>query len=107
MDEITIQFVPETSQDLGFERVDLINKQDERVGRAHCLIERGKFTIYLISIHPEYERRGYAGSFVNYAKKKYSTIIAAQVEADDVSFWEKMAFVPEEGTNYIYVNRKK
>ena len=107
MDEISIQFVPETSQGSEFARVDLINKQDERVGRAHCLIERDKFTIYLISIHPEYERRGYAGSFVNYAKKKYSTVIAAQVEADEISFWEKMAFVPDEESNYIFVNRKK
>lgn len=79
-----------------------ISVDDERVGKARCLIEPDRFIIYSINIFPEYEGFGYGKQFVEYCKEKYDVLLAHNVRFTAVGFWDKMGFKDNQDGHWIY-----
>lgn len=102
MEGLSIVFVPREIQKSEYDWSD-IEYNNSRVGKARCLINRDEFTIFTITIYPEYQGNGYGSAFVEGAKKQYKIIIADSVRPNAVVFWEKQGFVKDgESGNWVF-----
>ncbi len=101
---LTIEFIDRKDQLSEYDWAN-ISFDNERVGKARCLIQGKTLIIYSINIYPEYQGRHYGAEFVERAKKKYDTLIADRVRFNAIGFWEKMGFVKHEKDNYIYKHK--
>lgn len=79
-----------------------IERSEDRVGKIRSSIDGDCFTIYSITVFPEFERQGIAKETIIMLKEKYSTIIADRVRPKAVRFWEKMDFNKQQGGSYIW-----
>jgi ribosomal protein S18 acetylase RimI-like enzyme len=91
-------------RDLVHSEYDWANIQADgvRVGKARCLIDGDKFTIFSIIIFPEYEGNGYGKQFVEKSKEKYNTVIADKVRFKAIGFWERLNFEDNKDGNWIF-----
>lgn len=105
MDGIKIEFINRSKQHSEYDWAN-ISHNDNRVGKARCLIKEDTLIIYSINVFPEFEGHGYAKTFVNEAKKKYDTIFANKVRYTAKGFWEKVGFAPYDSDNWIYKSKK-
>jgi GNAT superfamily N-acetyltransferase len=102
MEGLSIVFVSREKQKSEYDWAD-IEFNDCPVGKARCLINGNEFTIFTITIYPEYQGKGYGSEFVKYAKLQYKKIIADSVRYAAVVFWEKLGFIKDGDTgNWIY-----
>jgi GNAT superfamily N-acetyltransferase len=102
MQELEIEFIPKESSHSEYDWVDLV-RRGIRVGKARCLVEYSRLTIYSINIYPEYQGNGYGGKFVEAAKTKYRTIIADRVRYKAVGFWEHLGFARDGSSkNWVF-----
>ena len=100
---INIEFISRDSQKSTFDWAN-ISINDERVGKARCLIQDKQLTIYSINIYPEFQGNGYGKEFVLQARNHFDIIIADRVRFEAIGFWEKMGFVKKDDTQWIYSN---
>jgi len=58
--------------------------------------EDGKPLIYIVSIHPEYQRRGVGTALVRETAKRFkargATNLAVLVPGDNLEFWKRLSF---------------
>ncbi len=102
MEGLSIEFVSREKQKSEYDWAD-IEYNNCRVGKARCLINGNEFTIFTITIYPEYQGNGYGSEFVECAKLQYKSVIADSVRHTAVVFWEKHGFVKDGVTgNWIY-----
>jgi len=102
MEGLSIVFIPREKQKSEYDWSD-IEYNNIRVGKSRCLINGDEFTIFTITIYPEYQGNGYGSAFVENAKNNYKVIIADSVRPNAIVFWEKQGFVKEgESGNWIF-----
>lgn len=102
MKGLNIIFIPREKQKSEYDWAD-IEFNGSRVGKARCLIEGIHFTIFTITIYPEYQGNGYGSAFVEYAKLHFQTLEADTVRHTAVHFWEKLGFVQlGDSENWIF-----
>lgn len=104
MEGLTILLIPRDKQKSEYDWLD-IEFMDCRVGKARCLIEGETFTIFTITIYPEYQSHGYGREFVEYIKRQYTKVIADSVRFKAIGFWENVGFIRDRETNnWIYIS---
>ncbi len=79
-----------------------IQIENNRVGKARCLIDGDCLTIFSINIFPEYAGKGYGTQFVEEAKSHFKKIIADRVRFTAIGFWEKVGFKDNNDGNWVY-----
>lgn len=99
--DIIISFIARDKQGSTYDWAN-ITVGNERVGKARCHLKERQMIIYSINIFPEFEGNGYGKAFVEKAKMKYDTVVADRVRATAIGFWEKMGFVFDKDSNWIY-----
>jgi len=105
MESINIKFIPKEQQRSEYDWADIFFNELV-VGKARCLIEGEKFTIFSINIYPDYQGKGYGKAFVENAKLHFKIIIADRVRFKAAGFWENVGFKQLGQTdNWIFDNR--
>ena len=94
-------FISRELQKSEYDWVD-IEYNNCRVGKARCLIEGSTFTIYTITIYPEFQGKGYGKAFVNLVKRQYRNVKADRVRFAAIGFWENVGFIKNGETTWIY-----
>ena len=102
MTRLAVVFIPRNKQKSEYDWADIVYNGCN-VGKARCLIDGYVFTIFTITIYPEYQGNGYGREFVERAKHQYRNVIADSVRFTSTGFWEKVGFVRIGKTeNWIY-----
>ncbi len=105
MENLLIEFIEKNVQHSEYDWAN-ITFNNERVGKARCLIEKNSLTIYSINIFPEYEGHGYGKEFVEYSKSHFNKIIADRVRHSAIGFWERCKFIDNNDGNWIWLKNK-
>jgi GNAT superfamily N-acetyltransferase len=103
LDNICIEFVSRQNQRSEYDWVN-ISFQNNRVGKARCLIDGDSITIYSINIFPEFQGAGYGSFVVEKLKEVYSDITADRVRPTARNFWKKQGFADNGDGNYVYAD---
>jgi ribosomal protein S18 acetylase RimI-like enzyme len=102
MNQLKIIFRQRVKQKSDYDWADL-EYGEFRVGKARCLINGNDFTIFTITVYPEYQNNGYGREFVERAKKQYKRIIADSVRFNAIGFWENVGFIKDgETMNWVF-----
>ena len=76
------------------------------MGKARCLIDGDRITIYSINIFPEFQGKGYGSFVVERLKEVYAGLTADRVRPNARKFWVKQGFVDAGDGSYVYVNKR-
>jgi len=77
--------------------VFLVAEEDGKpVGLSRGVYDGSKSLIYIVSIHPEYQRRGVGTALVRETAKRFkargATNLAVLVPGDNLEFWKRLSF---------------
>lgn len=102
MKGLVISFISKAAQLSEYDWANILF-DDVCVGKARCLIEDNKFTIFSINVYPEFQGKGYGKAFVDSIILRYDTVIADKVRFTAIKFWESEGFIKDgESGNWIY-----
>ncbi len=99
--KLEIDFISRNKQESDYDWAN-ISYKNERVGKSRCRILGDKLIIYSINIFPEFVGQGFGKEFVETAKEQYSKIIADRVRSTAIGFWERVGFVKQNESEWIY-----
>lgn len=77
--------------------VFLVAEEDGKpVGLSRGVYDGSKALIHIVSVHPDYQRRGVGTALVRETAKRFkergATNLAVTVPGDNLEFWKKLAF---------------
>lgn len=77
--------------------VFLVAEEDGKpVGLSRGVYDGSKALIYIVSVHPEYQRRGVGAALVRETAKRFkargATSLSVMVPGDNLEFWKRLCF---------------